>query len=86
MPIQALWFSHAAEPTRISIATPVTENSIPAIQTPSVLVVRDSELSVFRQYGTPFKDRGGKHEAKSLADVMLGHDGYVPVIDGKYTT
>ncbi len=86
MPIQALWFSHAAEPTRISIATPVTESSIPAIQTPSVLVVRDSELSVFRQYGTPFKDRGGKHEAKSLADVMLGHDGYVPMIDGKYTT
>ena len=86
MPIQALWFAQAAEPVRISIATPLTEESIPATQTPAVLVVPDSELGVFRQCGTPFKDRRGKHEAKSLADVLLGHDGLIPVIDGRYTT
>jgi DNA-binding NtrC family response regulator len=86
MPIQALWFAQAAEPTRMFIATPLTEESIPATQTPAVLVVRDSELGAFRQYGTPFKDRGEKHDAKSLADVLLGHDGLIPVIDGKYST
>jgi DNA-binding NtrC family response regulator len=86
MPIQALWFAQAGEPTRISIATPLTEESIPATQTPAALVVRDSELGIFRQYGTPFMDRRGKHEAKSLADVLLGHSGLIPVIDGKYTT
>jgi len=86
MPIRALWFAQAAEPLRISIATPLTEESIPATQAPAVLVVHDSELGVFRQYGTPFMDRRGKHEAKSLADVLLGHDGLIPVIDGKYTT
>ncbi len=86
MPIQALWFAQAAEPVRISIATPLTEESIPATQTPAVLVVPDSELGVFQRCGTPFKDRREKHEAKSLADVLLGHDGLIPVIDGKYTT
>jgi len=86
MPIEALWFAPAAEPMRISIATPLTEDSIPATQTPSVLVVPDSELGVFRQFGPPFTDRRGKHEAKSLANVLLGHDELIPVIDGKYTT
>jgi transcriptional regulator with GAF, ATPase, and Fis domain len=86
MPIQALWFAQAGEPTLISIATPLTEKSIPATQTPAALVVRDSELGIFRKYGTPFMDRRGKHEAKSLADVLLGHSGLIPVIDGKYTT
>ena len=86
MPIQALWFAQAAEPMRVSIATPVTAESIPATQTPAVLVVPDAELGVFRQYGTPFKDRREKHEAKSLAEMLLGHDGLIPVIDGRYTT
>jgi DNA-binding NtrC family response regulator len=86
MPIEALWFAPAAEPMRISIAAPLAEDSIPATQTPAVLVVRDSELGVFRQFGPPFTDRRGKHEAKSLANVLLGHDGLIPVIDGKYTT
>ncbi len=86
MAIQALWFVQAAEPMQISIATPLTEESIPSTQTPAVLVVPDSELGVFRQHGTPFMDRRGKHEAKSLADVLLGHDGLIPVIDGNYTT
>ncbi len=86
MPIQALWFAQAAEPMRISIATPLTEESIPATQTPAVLVVPDSDLGVFQRCGTPFKDRRGKHKAKSLAEVLLGHDGLIPVIDGKYST
>jgi DNA-binding NtrC family response regulator len=86
MPIQALWFAQTGEPVRISIATPLTEESVPATQKPAVLVVRDSDLGVFRQYGAPFKDRSEKHEAKSLASLLLGHDGLVPVIDGNYTT
>lgn len=86
MPIQALWFVQAAEPMQISVATPLKAESIPATQTPAVLVVPDTELGVFLQCGTPFMDRHGKHEAKSLANLLLGHDGLIPVIDGKYTT
>jgi len=86
MPIQALWFALAAEPMQISIATPLTVESVPATQTPAVLVVLDSELGVFLQYGKPFTDRREKHEAKALANLLLGHDGLIPVIDGKYST
>ncbi len=86
MAIDALLFVAGSEPERLSIAIPLTPNSIPTRQTPLVVVVLDRDLASFRQGGELFTDRGEKHEAKGLPALLLGFDSTVPFIDGKYTS
>jgi DNA-binding NtrC family response regulator len=86
MAIEALMFVSGSEPERLPIATPLTQQSIPATQVPLAVLVIDSELGTFRQCKDLFKDRGNKHDAKPLSSLLLGHDEGIPVIDGKYTT
>jgi transcriptional regulator with AAA-type ATPase domain len=84
MPIEALWFTQAAKPARISLATPLTAESVPVTKTPVAVVVLDSELGDFQKCSTVFKDRGRKDERKGLPSLLLGYGGLIPVIDGGY--
>jgi DNA-binding NtrC family response regulator len=86
MAIDALMFAVGREPEEFSIITPLSSKSIPAKQAPIVLVVLESDLASFRQHADLFTDRGEKHEAKGLPNLMLGYDGTTPFINGKYTT
>ena len=86
MAIDALLFVADLDPERLCIAIPLTPNSIPAKQTPMVVVVLDSDLVTFRQCRDLFTDRGEKHQAKGLPGLLLGYGSAVPFIDGKYTS
>ena len=62
---------------------PLTGLTAGAAGAPAAFIIPVADLAPLRELGTVFVDRGRKHAAKSLSEVLLGHE-RVPIVDGRF--